>query len=517
MVHGPRGQIPSTATAATTPHVLKAFGPTFANGDAGDDIINVGSRNPKRRQPELGPRRSDGRRRPGLRHLQRRRQRRHRRNTGQLSAAALTGLGMSPGITYSALEAVNVALGSGNDTFTVAGTMPRGPRPSPPAPAATGDRAVRVRRGDRPRRAGRRHPHGGHPANAPDPARPAQRCGCGSRCATPWTSTAAPARTAYIVNITRGGRLRRQRPRHGRHGDRQRHPDGLRHRGGRRLPPAGEHERRRRSPSWPPCTATRTATVERINYNKNLDNLVSDTRGGDDRASLDDNWTPTTVYGGIGRGQLPGRPDLQVRRDAASAGVAPHDEFETIVTTRGFLSNGVSYTDDHQRRRRQRHLRGLPQHRADRTVRRQRRRPLHRPRLRPGRLADLDRRAAGRRRPRPVRPQRPGRHRGRRRQRHRPHHRHRVRRRVRHHRGRGLRRRRRTSATRRSRGSRSTPPRANDTFYVLSTDPASRPSSTAASAATASTSRGDTVEVDAGRTLGVRQRGRRRWGRTGST
>ena len=41
-------------------------------------------------------------------------------NTGNLTATALTGLGMSAGITYGTLEDLNISLGSGDDTFTVA-------------------------------------------------------------------------------------------------------------------------------------------------------------------------------------------------------------------------------------------------------------------------------------------------------------------------------------------------------------------------------------------------------------
>ena len=40
-------------------------------------------------------------------------------NTGVLSSTALTGLGMSDGISYGTLEDLNVDLGSGSDTFTI--------------------------------------------------------------------------------------------------------------------------------------------------------------------------------------------------------------------------------------------------------------------------------------------------------------------------------------------------------------------------------------------------------------
>ena len=43
-------------------------------------------------------------------------------NTGTLSATELTGLGMTSGIGYANAETLNVNLGSGDDTFTIAST-----------------------------------------------------------------------------------------------------------------------------------------------------------------------------------------------------------------------------------------------------------------------------------------------------------------------------------------------------------------------------------------------------------
>ena len=43
-------------------------------------------------------------------------------NTGTLTGTTLTGLGMAGGIGYAAFEALNIALGSGGDTFTIAST-----------------------------------------------------------------------------------------------------------------------------------------------------------------------------------------------------------------------------------------------------------------------------------------------------------------------------------------------------------------------------------------------------------
>ena len=46
--------------------------------------------------------------------------------TGTLAATSLTGLGMLKGITETGMSAVNLALGSGTDNFTVAGTSAQG-------------------------------------------------------------------------------------------------------------------------------------------------------------------------------------------------------------------------------------------------------------------------------------------------------------------------------------------------------------------------------------------------------
>ena len=79
-----------------------------------------------------------------------------------------------------------------------------------------------------------------------------------------------------------------------------------------------------------------------MNYDRALEGLVLETHGGDDRATLDDNWAPTTIRGGSGRDHFQVGQIFKSRRDA-NAGVAPADEFATVESTRGFLSNGVSF------------------------------------------------------------------------------------------------------------------------------------------------------------------------------
>ena len=82
--------------------------------------------------------------------------------------------------------------------------------------------------------------------------------------------------------------------------------------------------------------------TERINYNKSLDRLVLDTRKGDDKVTLDDNWTVTQIMGGEGKDQFQVGQIFKSERDAL-AGLAETDIFSTVETTRGFLSNGVSF------------------------------------------------------------------------------------------------------------------------------------------------------------------------------
>ncbi len=86
-----------------------------------------------------------------------------------------------------------------------------------------------------------------------------------------------------------------------------------------------------------------TVDVERVNYNLNLENLILETQGGNDTVTVDDNWAVTNIRGGEGNDIFQVGQIFKSQRDAA-AGVAPGDEFETVQTSRGYLSNGVSFT-----------------------------------------------------------------------------------------------------------------------------------------------------------------------------
>ncbi len=84
------------------------------------------------------------------------------------------------------------------------------------------------------------------------------------------------------------------------------------------------------------------ANVERIDYSKSLESLTVEGQDGDDRFTLDDNWTLTTLRGGIGRDTFQIGQIFQSDRTLA-AGLLAVDEMATVRTTRGYLTNGVSY------------------------------------------------------------------------------------------------------------------------------------------------------------------------------
>ncbi len=87
--------------------------------------------------------------------------------------------------------------------------------------------------------------------------------------------------------------------------------------------------------------ALHDAIVERVNYNENLEQLLLEAAGGNDAITLDDNRALTTIRGGAGEDTFQVGQIFQTLRDA-NAKVAAKDVFETQSTTRGFLSNGVS-------------------------------------------------------------------------------------------------------------------------------------------------------------------------------
>ena len=88
---------------------------------------------------------------------------------------------------------------------------------------------------------------------------------------------------------------------------------------------------------------TNGTDVERINYNESINNLVVRTGTGNDTVTIDDNRTETTIYGGGGDNTYQIGQIFQSLRDALNANIAAGDSFTTTLTTRGYLSNGVSF------------------------------------------------------------------------------------------------------------------------------------------------------------------------------
>ena len=82
--------------------------------------------------------------------------------------------------------------------------------------------------------------------------------------------------------------------------------------------------------------------VERVNYDASINaRLRINAFAGDDSFFVDDNAATTTIDGGVGDDYFQVGQVFRSERDAR-AGVAPGDEFATLETTRGFLSNGAS-------------------------------------------------------------------------------------------------------------------------------------------------------------------------------
>ena len=86
---------------------------------------------------------------------------------------------------------------------------------------------------------------------------------------------------------------------------------------------------------------------ERVNYDGDINGgLQIFGRDGDDTFVLDDNLAPTTIFGDDGNDTFQIGQVFQSARDGSNPdnGLAPDDFFQTTLTTRGFLSNGISET-----------------------------------------------------------------------------------------------------------------------------------------------------------------------------
>jgi Ca2+-binding RTX toxin-like protein len=84
--------------------------------------------------------------------------------------------------------------------------------------------------------------------------------------------------------------------------------------------------------------------VERVNYDVNLESITINSLGGDDQFYIDDTRAEVTINGGDGNdffqiGQLYQTP----RFTDPTTGIIDGDTYATIETTKGWLSNGVSF------------------------------------------------------------------------------------------------------------------------------------------------------------------------------
>ena len=85
------------------------------------------------------------------------------------------------------------------------------------------------------------------------------------------------------------------------------------------------------------------APVERVNYDADIEGgLTLEGGKGDDTFVLDDTSSSVTIYGGDGDDSFQVGQIFRSPREA-NAGLAPEDQFETTLTTRGYLSNGNSF------------------------------------------------------------------------------------------------------------------------------------------------------------------------------
>ncbi len=92
--------------------------------------------------------------------------------------------------------------------------------------------------------------------------------------------------------------------------------------------------------------------VERLNYSRNIEentgingNLIVQGVGGNDRFHVDDNLAPTQLFGGSTSNYFQfGQLYHSARANNVFAGITdPADQFRTVETTRGFISNGISF------------------------------------------------------------------------------------------------------------------------------------------------------------------------------
>src|SRR4029079_32410 len=89
-------------------------------------------------------------------------------------------------------------------------------------------------------------------------------------------------------------------------------------------------------------TSDPNAPVERINYDRTVNVLQVNGAAGNDQFYSDDNSALTTLDGGAGADSFQFGQMFAAARTVPN--VAPGDQIETVLTTVGYLSRGVSFS-----------------------------------------------------------------------------------------------------------------------------------------------------------------------------
>ncbi len=253
-------------------------------------------------------------------------------NSGTLTATQITGLGLADDLTYAGMEVVDVKLGLGNDAFAIQSTITGtttldtgAGNDTATVEAISGSTAVTTGTGD-----------------DDLTVNPTVSVGESNAIAATLDLDGQDGNDTYVVNIFgNGDSLINVFD----SGTTDSDADELTINGTSDwddfLLRASENASASGGVAF--AAALHDDVVERVNYDEALDRLILEGDSGNDTFTLDDNWTETTIRGGVGEDSFQVGQIFQTPRDATNANIANEDEFATIETTRGYLSNGVSF------------------------------------------------------------------------------------------------------------------------------------------------------------------------------
>ncbi len=251
-------------------------------------------------------------------------------NTGSLTSATITGLGMagndaSKGITYGGFPTLNITLGSGGDTFTINSTHAG----TTNLQAGGGNDTVNVET-----IGGVTNVLGGVGDDTinvnPDTANPSLNNGL----AALLTLDGQNGSDLYNINVWGNGDSHIVAIDHG---------TGVSDANSMVIngTAAADSFLLRRNF----FAAIHTGTAERVDYDQSMNGgLTLNALGGDDYLAVDDNSTVTHFFGGSGNDTVQVGQMFNSPRDVPQ--VANGDQADTILTTKGYLTNGASFALD---------------------------------------------------------------------------------------------------------------------------------------------------------------------------